>query len=183
MARAEEVTAPVAAACLRSFPGLAHRMEQVAVIDGVRFVNDSKATNAAAAAKALAWYEDIFWIAGGRSKEGGIAALEPCFPRLAHAFLIGEAAEAFAHTLTDQVPYTLCGDLATALAAAAAKAKADGRRAPVVLLSPACASFDQFADFEARGDAFRALVEGLPGERAEDDDEIAGGAASAGGAR
>ena len=186
VARAEQVPAPVAAACLRSFPGLAHRMEQVAVIDGVRFVNDSKATNAAAAAKALAWYEDIFWIAGGRSKEGGITPLEPCFPRLAHAFLIGEAAEAFAHTLTDQVPYTLCGDLATALAAAAAKAKAakeDGRRAPVVLLSPACASFDQFTDFEARGDAFRALVEGLPGERAEDDDEIAGGAASAGGAR
>ena len=188
VARAEEVTAPVAAACLRSFPGLAHRMEQVAVIDGVRFVNDSKATNAAAAAKALAWYEDIFWIAGGRPKEGGITALEPCFPRLAHAFLIGEAAEAFAHTLTDQAPYTLCGDLATALAAAAAEAKAakaneNGRRAPVVLLSPACASFDQFTDFEARGDAFRALVEGLPGERAEDDDEIAGGAASAGGAR
>ncbi len=180
VARAEQIPAPVAAACLTSFPGLAHRMEQVAVIDGVRYVNDSKATNAAAAGKALACYDDVYWIAGGRPKEGGIAALEPCFPRIAHAFLIGEAAAAFAATLAGRAPHALCGDLETAVAEAAAKAKAEARSAPVVLLSPACASFDQFVDFEARGDAFRALVAELPGERAEVEDAAVGRAAFSG---
>ena len=179
-ARAEGVAAAVAAACLRSFGGLAHRMEQVAVIDGVRYVNDSKATNAAAAGKALDCYRDIYWIVGGRPKEGGIGSLESRFERLAHAFPIGEAAAAFAATLGDQAPCTECGDLATAVAEAAAGAKADGRAAPVVLLSPACASFDQFADFEARGDAFRALVESLPGEHAQDVEHMEPGATRAG---
>jgi UDP-N-acetylmuramoylalanine--D-glutamate ligase len=151
---------------LLTYPGLAHRQERVAVIDGVAYVNDSKATNAAAAANALACYDTIYWIAGGRPKEGGIESLEPHFGRIRHAFLIGEAAEGFARTLEGRVPCTRSGDLAAAVAAAAAKALADGRRDAVVLLSPACASFDQFADFEARGDAFRALVEALPGARA-----------------
>ena len=159
VARASGVAAPVAAACLRSFPGLAHRLEQVAVIDGVRYVNDSKATNAAAAAKALAAHERVLWIAGGRAKAGGIEALAPLFGRIDHAFLIGEAAEGFAATLGDAVPHTLCGDLETAVGRAAGLAGPGA----VVLLSPACASFDQFADFEARGDAFRDLVEDLPG--------------------
>ncbi len=178
-ARAEGIAAPVAATCLRSFPGLAHRLEQVAVIDGVAYVNDSKATNAAAAGKALDCYQGIYWIAGGLAKEGGIDALESRYERLAHVFLIGEAAEAFAATLDGQAPFTVCGDLATAVTKAAAMATADGGAAPVVLLSPACASFDQFADFEDRGDAFRALVEGLPGERAEEADAVAAGAVRA----
>ncbi len=142
---------------IKSFPGLAHRQELVAVIDGVRYVNDSKATNADAAAKALACYDDICWIAGGVAKEGGIASLAPFFPRIRHAFLIGQAAPAFAATLSGHVPFTHSGDLATALRQARDTAQAGG----TVLLSPACASFDQFTDFEARGDAFRGLVEAL----------------------
>jgi UDP-N-acetylmuramoylalanine--D-glutamate ligase len=164
--RASHVPAPVAAACLRSFPGLAHRMERLAVIDGVAYVNDSKATNAASAARALACFEVIYWIAGGRAKQGGIAGLETWFPRIAHAFLIGEAAADFAAALGDATSHELCGDLDAAVAKAAAKARHEGRAGAVVLLSPACASFDQFADFEARGEAFRALVAALPGERA-----------------
>ena len=170
VARAAGIDAPIAGACLRSFPGLAHRMEQIALIDGVRYVNDSKATNAAAAARALACYDNVYWIAGGRPKEGGIESLAPFFPRIAHAFLVGEAAADFAGTLSHhepKIPFTLCGDLAAAVADAADHARADGRPAPVVMLSPACASFDQFASFEARGDTFRTAVERLPGERQE----------------
>src|SRR5579864_2820980 len=142
------------------FPGLAHRQELVATIDGVRYVNDSKATNADAAAKALACYDDICWIAGGVAKEGGIASLRSYFSRIHHAFLIGEAAPAFAMTLTGQVAFTRSGDLATALR----QAHETARRGGTVLLSPACASFDQFTDFEARGDAFRRLVQALKAE-------------------
>ena len=170
MARASQVPALVAAACLRTFPGLAHRLEHLAVIDGVTYVNDSKATNGASTARALVCFEPIYWIAGGRSKEGGIADLAPHFPRIRHAFLIGEAADEFAAVLGDGVPHSRCGDLAKALGEAAAMARDDGPAGAVVLLSPACASFDQFTDFEARGDAFRALVEALPGERAALDD-------------
>jgi UDP-N-acetylmuramoylalanine--D-glutamate ligase len=133
----------------------------IAVIDGVAFVNDSKATNADAAAKALACYDAIYWIAGGRPKEGGLEGVEAYLPRIRHAFLIGEAAEGFAHALEGVVESTCCGTLERAVAAAA-KAAVEAREThPVVLLSPACASFDQFANFEARGDAFRGLVEGL----------------------
>ena len=164
-ARALGLSGSEIAAALPSFPGLAHRMEVVAAIDGVLYVNDSKATNAASAAHALAAFDDIYWIAGGRSKEAGIEPLRPLFGRVRHAFLIGEAAQEFAATLEGQVPYTVAGDLAAALSAASAQATADGAGAPVVLLSPACASFDQFPDFEARGDAFRALVAALPGHR------------------
>jgi UDP-N-acetylmuramoylalanine--D-glutamate ligase len=144
-----------------SFPGLAHRMERVAEIGGVGFINDSKATNAEAAARALACCEPIYWIVGGRPKAGGIAALEPYFGRIARAYLIGEAAIEFSATLEGKVSYTIAGELEAALAAAHQDALAEGRAGAVVLLSPACASFDQFRDFEARGDAFRGLVAGL----------------------
>ena len=170
VARASHVPAPIAAACLRTFPGLAHRMERLAMIDGVAYINDSKATNAASAGKALACFEMVYWIAGGQAKHGGIAGLEPWLPRIARAFLIGEAAADFAAALGDAAPHEQCGDLETAVAKAAATARAEDRAGAVVLLSPACASFDQFADFEARGEAFRALVAALPGERAVLDD-------------
>jgi len=153
-------------AALRSFPGLAHRQELIATIDGVRYVNDSKATNADAAAKALACYDDIYWIAGGIAKAGGIAALAPLFPRIRHAFLIGRAAAEFAETLAGHVPFSRCGDLAAAVAAARDAASAAAKPGAVVLLSPACASFDQFTDFEARGEVFRRLVAALPGGHA-----------------
>ncbi len=156
----------VAVACLRSFPGLAHRQEAIAIVDGIAYVNDSKATNADAAAKALACYPRIFWIAGGRAKEGGLAAAEPYFGNVRRAFLIGEAATAFAGMLSGKVATVRSGDLASAVAAAREAALAEGEGG-VVLLSPACASFDQFANFEARGDAFRQLVRALPGTRSE----------------
>jgi UDP-N-acetylmuramoylalanine--D-glutamate ligase len=146
---------------LLSFPGLAHRMEWLGEIGGVTYVNDSKATNAEAAARALASYDTVYWIAGGRAKEGGIASLASLFPRVRKAYLIGEAAADFAATLDGHAATDLSGDLATAVARATADARADGAENAVVLLSPACASFDQFADFEARGDAFRSLVDDL----------------------
>lgn len=161
------VDAPVIAACLRSFPGLPHRQERVARIDGVTFVNDSKATNADAAARALVSYADIYWIAGGRAKDGGLTGTEPYLDRVRHAFLIGEASEDFAAFLDGKTPTTVSGDLGTAVRQAAEQAKADGISDAVVLLSPACASFDQFADFEARGEAFRQAVAELPGTREE----------------
>jgi UDP-N-acetylmuramoylalanine--D-glutamate ligase len=165
--KATGVEPPVIAACLRSFPGLAHRQETIEIIDGVAWINDSKATNANAAAKALACYDSVYWIAGGQAKEGGLAGLEPFYPRIAHAFLIGEAESAFVEALQDKVPVTRCGDLAGAVETAHALARREGREGAVVLLSPACASFDQFDNFEARGETFRALVEALPGERGE----------------
>jgi len=151
---------------LVSFPGLAHRMEQVGRKDNVLFVNDSKATNADAAARALASFTDIFWIAGGLPKTGGITGLAGFFPRIRKAYLIGEAADEFAATLEGQVPYAAVGTLDRAVALAAADAAASGLAEPVVLLSPACASFDQYPNFEVRGTAFRELVLGLPGVRA-----------------
>jgi len=166
VARALGVASADAVRSIASFPGLRHRQELVAIIDGVRYVNDSKATNADAAEKALVCYDHIYWIAGGQPKEGGIDSLKPHFPRIVHAFLIGEAAPAFARVLEGRVPYTMAGDLASAVAAARNLAAGPaGKANGVVLLSPACASFDQFANFEARGDMFRALVERLPGER------------------
>ncbi len=150
------------AAGLATFPGLPHRMEEVGRRGRVLFVNNSKATNADAAAKALASFPRIYWIAGGRPKEGGITSLSQFFPRIARAYLIGEAANDFARTLAD-VPHVVSGTLAAALARAAADAAADPAADPVVLLSPACASYDQFQNFEQRGDAFRALVRELNG--------------------
>jgi UDP-N-acetylmuramoylalanine--D-glutamate ligase len=160
-----------------SFPGLAHRMEEVARAGRVLFINDSKATNADAAEKALLSFNDIHWICGGRPKEGGIEPLRPLFARVAKAYLIGEATEEFAHTLDGAVPFERCGTLQTAIAAAAHDAMQSTAREPVVLLSPACASFDQFANFEARGDAFRAAVaELLNRQHAAAEPTIGGGA-------
>ena len=164
------------AARIAGFPGLAHRLEQIATIGGVRFVNDSKATNADAAARALASYETIYWIAGGRAKEGGIASLTGYADRIRHAWLIGEAADAFAATLKGKVATTIAGTLDAAVAAAARQARADGIAGAVVLLSPACASFDQFANFEQRGDAFRQIVLSLA-PRADDGARTTAGAA------
>ncbi len=146
---------------LRSFPGLAHRMEQVARAGNVLFINDSKATNAEAAAPALSSFDHIHWIAGGLPKDGGIVALKPFFNRIAKAYLIGEAAPGFAATLGEDVAYEISGTLDAAVAHAARDAKRSGRKEAVVLLSPACASFDQYKNFEVRGAAFRAAVEAL----------------------
>jgi UDP-N-acetylmuramoylalanine--D-glutamate ligase len=148
---------------LRSFPGLPHRMEEVGRRGAILFVNDSKATNADSAAQALACFSDIFWIAGGKPKTGGIESLRNFFPRILKAYLIGEAADEFAATLGRDVPHEITGTLDKALWAAARDAEASGAREPVVLLSPACASFDQYRNFEVRGDAFRDRVRALPG--------------------
>ncbi len=148
---------------LRSFPGLAHRMEEVGRRGAVLYVNDSKATNADSTAQALACFGDIFWIAGGKPKSGGIESLRSFFPRIRKAYLIGEAAAEFAATLGADVPHEIGGTLDKALAAASRDADASAAAEPVVLLSPACASFDQYRNFEVRGDAFRDLVRALPG--------------------
>ncbi len=149
-----------AADALMSFPGLAHRMEDVGSIGRVRFVNDSKATNADAARQAMCAIPKFYWIAGGREKAGGIEPLRDLYDRVEKAYLIGEAADDFARTLGDAAPSEICGTLDCAIEHAWRDAAASGRDA-VVLLSPACASFDQFPDFEVRGDAFRALVQQL----------------------
>jgi UDP-N-acetylmuramoylalanine--D-glutamate ligase len=148
---------------LKTFPGLAHRMEQVARQGRTLFVNDSKATNADAAAPALSSFPRIYWIAGGLPKEGGIASLSGFFPRIAKAYLIGEAAPQFAATLGEAAPYEISGTIAAAVEHAARDAAGDGSQEAVVLLSPACASFDQFQNFEKRGEAFRSAVLALAG--------------------
>ncbi|HKY86347.1 MAG TPA: UDP-N-acetylmuramoyl-L-alanine--D-glutamate ligase [Pseudorhodoplanes sp.] len=148
---------------LRSFPGLAHRMEAIGRKGKVLFVNDSKATNADSTAKALASFNDMFWIAGGRPKAGGITSLAEFFPRIRKAYLVGEAADDFAKTLDGKVAYEMAGTLDKALASAVRDAEISDAAEPAVLLSPACASFDQFPNFEVRGDAFRKLVRALPG--------------------
>ena len=155
------------AAALRTFPGLAHRLEVVRRIGAVDFINDSKATNADSAEKALATFPgDIYWIVGGRPKSGGIKSLGYYFPRVTRAYLIGESMHEFAVTLNGKVAYERCGTLDVAVRRAAADALAAGREGSVVLLSPACASFDQFRNFEVRGDAFKALVAELASEGA-----------------
>jgi UDP-N-acetylmuramoylalanine--D-glutamate ligase len=146
-----------------SFPGLAHRMEELGRIGDVLFVNDSKATNADSAAQALACFDNIFWIAGGKPKTGGITSLIGFFPRIRKAFLVGEAAGEFAATLDGKVAHENVVTLDRAVDAAAKATAASGLADAVVLLSPACASFDQYRNFEVRGDAFRALVKALPG--------------------
>jgi UDP-N-acetylmuramoylalanine--D-glutamate ligase len=154
------------ATALRTFPGLPHRLEEIGRVGRVLFINDSKATNADSAATALAAFErDVFWILGGKPKEGGITSLEPYFPRVAKAYLIGEGSEEFAATLEGKVAFERSGTLDVALAVAArdAAAAAVGAPEPVVLLSPACASYDQYPNFEVRGDRFRALVAAQPG--------------------
>jgi UDP-N-acetylmuramoylalanine--D-glutamate ligase len=149
------------AAGLRSFPGLAHRMEQVGLLGRVLFINDSKATNADAAAKALASFDQIYWIAGGLAKAGGLAGLESYYQRIRRAYFIGDAASEFSRSVEGAVPNAISGTLEAAVAAAAREALASHDPEPVVLLSPACASFDQFPNFEVRGNAFRAAVAAL----------------------
>lgn len=141
---------------IASFPGLAHRQQTVARYKNVLFINDSKATNAEATEKALTTYQGVplYLLLGGVSKEGGITSLKPYFPSITHAFLYGEAAAEFAHTLTEHVPYTCCHTLEDATRKAAALAFSRHHAEAVILLSPACASFDQFRDFEERGEAF-----------------------------
>jgi UDP-N-acetylmuramoylalanine--D-glutamate ligase len=138
---------------LNSYKSLAHRMEEVAVINGVKFINDSKATNADAAEKALNSFQNILWIAGGVAKDGGITTLAPLFDRIKKTYLIGQAAEAFGHTLINQNT-TISHTLENAVNTAFEEAEAGD----VILLSPACASFDQFNNFEHRGDVFRSAV-------------------------
>jgi UDP-N-acetylmuramoylalanine--D-glutamate ligase len=159
-ARAVGIPASDAVDGLMTFPGLAHRMETVGKIGKVRFVNDSKATNADAARQAMSSYPKFYWIAGGVAKAGGIDDLKDLFPRIEKAYLIGEAANVFAVTLAGKADVKMSGTLETAVQQAYADAAASGEDA-IVLLSPACASFDQFSDFEARGEAFRAAVNGL----------------------
>ncbi|WP_068085948.1 UDP-N-acetylmuramoyl-L-alanine--D-glutamate ligase [Polycladidibacter stylochi] len=139
---------------LESFPGLEHRAQVVAQAGHVLFVNDSKATNAEASAHALASYDHIFWIAGGRPKAGGISSLKQYYPNMAKAYLIGEAAEEFAQSLEGHVETQIFASLESAVRAAADDARASKHNEAVVLLSPACASFDMFSSFEERGHAF-----------------------------
>jgi UDP-N-acetylmuramoylalanine--D-glutamate ligase len=158
------VSAADVAAALTTFPGLPHRLEEIGRLGRTLFINDSKATNADSAATALAAFPgDIHWIIGGKPKEGGIESLASYFPRIAKAYLIGEASDEFARTLEGKAAYDRCGTLDAAVAAATRDAASGAAADPVVLLSPACASYDQFKNFEVRGDAFRALVAALPG--------------------
>jgi len=149
---------------LASFPGLAHRMEEIGHIGKVLFINDSKATNADSTEKALLSFpRDVFWIVGGKPKAGGITSLEPHFAGVSKAYLIGEASDDFAAALQGKVAFERSGTLDAAVAAAARDAAKSAGGEPVVLLSPACASYDQFKNFEVRGEAFRSLVAALPG--------------------
>lgn len=143
---------------ISTFPGLAHRMEKVMDYAQVQFINDSKATNAEATERALEPFDNIYWILGGKAKEGGIQPLAPLFPKVVHAYLIGDATEAFATVLDGRVPYSRCVTLDVATREAAQQALADRKPGATVLLSPACASFDQWKNFEQRGDAFRQYV-------------------------
>lgn len=159
--RALGVSITDAVAGIASFPGLPHRQERVGEAGSLLFINDSKATNAEAAAQALACYHDIFWIAGGQAKSGGIESLQPFFRRIRKAYLIGQDADLLRKQLGSAVPCDMSGTLERALQNAAMDAADSGYRRPVVLLSPACASFDQFKSYEHRGDTFRALVKDL----------------------
>jgi len=160
MARHFGVTHDVIARAFTTYPGLPHRQQRLDTIDGITFINDSKATNADSVACALSCYDRVIWIAGGQAKQGGIEPLVSFFPRIVHAFLIGRDAPLLSATLAaHQVPHDTVGTLEAAIAAAAAAARETGT--PVVLLSPACASWDQFTGFEQRGERFGALVAAL----------------------
>ncbi|HYH36910.1 MAG TPA: UDP-N-acetylmuramoyl-L-alanine--D-glutamate ligase [Azospirillum sp.] len=162
--KAAGVPVPAIVSAMKTFPGLAHRQQLVRTIGGVRFVNDSKATNADAAEKALATFDPIYWILGGQAKSTGLAGLDGYMGRVRHAFLIGEASETFAAWLAERdVPHTRCGTLDVAVGKAAELALAEKKAGACVLLSPACASWDQFTSFEARGDAFAKHVNALGG--------------------
>jgi UDP-N-acetylmuramoylalanine--D-glutamate ligase len=162
-AQALGLSAGEIASGMKSFPGLAHRMQEIGRVGTIAFINDSKATNADAAAKALASFDTIYWIAGGIAKAGGIVPLAEYFPRIVKAYLIGQAADEFAKTLAGKAHVEMCGTLDRAVAAAARDALAERKPGAVVLLSPACASFDHYPNFEVRGDAFVRAVSGLAG--------------------
>lgn len=140
---------------ITKFKGLRHRLQLLGEIDGIKFINDSKATNAESSENALKAYDNIFWILGGKPKDGGISILTPYFKKVAKAYLIGEASEEFAAVLEKHaVEFVKCGDLKNAIAKSFADAQADTRKEKNILLSPACASFDQWKNFEERGDFF-----------------------------
>ncbi len=160
-ARALGIDARAIAQAFTSFAGLPHRLERAGTVEGVRFINDSKATNANAAAQALAVYPRVYWIAGGVAKDGGIEDLAPFFPRIAKAYLIGQSAGEFADVLRNKAAVAMAGNLEAAVKLAFADARASGEPHPVVLLSPACASFDQFKSYEDRGDQFKKFVAAL----------------------
>lgn len=160
-ARAADIGPDEIKAALKTFKGLAHRQELVKEIDGVSFVNDSKATNTDAATKALSCYENIHWILGGQFKEKNLGTLALMLDRVSHAYLIGEAADQLASLLGNSIAYSQCGNLEAAVDEA--RRNANLVKPSTVLLSPACASFDQFQDFEMRGDTFRALVNNFEG--------------------
>jgi UDP-N-acetylmuramoylalanine--D-glutamate ligase len=157
------LTPEVIAGALKTYASLPHRMEQIGSVGKTAFINDSKATNADSTRGALAGSEGLFWILGGKEKDGGIEDLRPLFPNVAKAYLIGHASDLFAQTLEGNVPYERCGNLDIAVAKAAADANASTFKQPIVLLSPACASYDQYKSFEHRGQHFRELVAALPG--------------------
>lgn len=159
-ARAMGVTPDAITKALTSFGGLEHRLQEIAKIGHVRFFNDSKATNADAAAQALAAFARVRWIVGGQAKSDGIAGLAPLFDHVVKAYLIGEAASAFATTLENHLDYEVCATIDVAVARAYGDARNSGNE-ETILLSPACASFDQFSDFEARGRYFTACVKGI----------------------
>ena len=144
-----------------SFPGLAHRQEPVRSMQGICFINDSKGTNADATAKALAAFDKIYWIAGGKAKGDGIESLSSYYPKIVHTFLIGEAQEQFAKSLEGKVPFSKSGTIEKAVVDSYHMALKDKQADSVILLSPACASFDQFTDFEHRGKVFCQLVQSL----------------------
>ncbi len=149
---------------LRTYPGLPHRQQLVGRVDGISYINDSKATNSDAAQRALVCYDRLIWIAGGMAKEDGIVPLIPLFPRIAHTFLIGRDTPILAATLREHgAPFTEAGTLENAVTLAAKAAHDEG--AGVVLLSPACASWDQFTGYDQRGDRFAELVRDLEGAR------------------
>jgi UDP-N-acetylmuramoylalanine--D-glutamate ligase len=149
-----------------TFPGLPHRQNLIRIIKSISYVNDSKATNADASARALLCYENIYWILGGRPKEGGLEKLVKLMSHVRHAFVIGEACESFSAWLEEHnVPYTVSETMDNAVISAHDMAQSSGLTG-TVLLSPACASFDQFRNFEERGDVFTSLVENLREEAA-----------------
>lgn len=159
------IKADTIVAALQSFPGLAHRQKLAATINGIRYINDSKATNDQAAAMALAAYDPIYWIAGGKSKGSGYKNCEQHLSHIRHAFLIGQAADEMAAWLKEKnIVFTIEGTLDKAVTAAHRAAQKERLAGGVVLLSPACASFDQFTSFEHRGDVFVKLVGALAHE-------------------
>lgn len=158
------VSSVIAVKAMHSFEALPHRLETVAKIGKVSLVNDSKATNASAAARALSAYDNIYWIAGGKPKDGGVAELTGLMDRVRRVYLIGEAAAQFSEQLRESVNCIVCDGLEDAVSKANADAQASDWDNAVVLLSPACASYDQFDNFEQRGEAFRKFARALPSQ-------------------